>query len=93
MCADMCCKDDVKQYLVAFGDMNFIICIFILMFEVKMFYDEDENVDNVQTVTTHYLFSFPKNHLRPRYQFLLLDTLIFFAPRNGTSAASPWRTA
>lgn len=29
MCADMYCKDDVTQYLVAFGDMNFIVYLYV----------------------------------------------------------------
>ena len=63
------------------------------MFEVKILDDEDEHVDNVQTVITHYFFLFLTIISVLHYQFLLWSTVIFFVPRNGTSAASLWRTA
>ncbi len=96
----MYCNDDVKQYLVIFVDMHFIM----FMFKVKIFVDddgndddediEDENVDNVQTFTTYYHFFNTDNHKRPHYQCpLVKPPVILQAPRNGTSAASLWRTA
>lgn len=41
------------------------------MFEVKIFDDEDEHVDNVQTVITHYFFLFLRIISVLHYQFLL----------------------